>query len=121
MRSAIIAGMFALALAPLWSAGACAAPVRLDCTLEGPKVDGKVTTRTVTVIFDADGDRLSLQQDTQRQDFAHVTISTVSINGSTNDMSLGIDRSSWSIVLQTYGADRIERQYGTCRQPASKP
>jgi len=46
----------------------------------------------------------------------------VSINGLDDTVSLGIDRSSFGIVWQQYGADKLTTEFGHCPPaPAPKP
>jgi hypothetical protein len=56
----------------------------------------------------------------QRRDLGKVTISTITIDGYTDDLSIGIDRSSWSIVVQTYVQDHVRAEFGVCK-PAAAP
>jgi hypothetical protein len=102
--------------------GAFAAPMRLECVLTSVGADDKETTRTILVVFDAEINTLISYQGARPREFSDVTISTVSINGNTDDMSIGIDRSSWSLVVQTYSQDRVSGEFGTCRPAAmSRP
>jgi len=114
---------FASVLAPVlyafFAASAFATPTRLDCTLKSSTAEGKIADRAITIIFDTEANTLALSQGAQPQKFANVTMSNVSINGNTDDMSIGIDRSSWSVVLQTYSQDHVSNEFGTCRPPAA--
>jgi hypothetical protein len=47
--------------------------------------------------------------------FSKVTITYIAISGQTDDVSLGIDRSSLGIVWQQYVADKVDTEYGHCR------
>jgi len=122
VRLPTVAGVLVSAYTPFLTIGAFAAPMRLECVLTNAGADDKETTRTILVVFDAEMNTLISYQDARPREFADVTISTVSINGSTDDMSIGIDRSSWSIVVQTYSQDRVSGEVGTCRPTAvSRP
>ena len=109
-----------MACSQLFAVGALATPTRLECTMTSASPDDKNTTHTIFVVFDAEMNTLVLYQGAQRREFADVTISTVSINGATDDVSIGIDRSSSSIVVQTYSQDRVSAEFGACK-PAAVP
>ena len=117
-----VAGVVVSTYTPFLTIEAFAAPMRLECVLTNAGADDKEMTRTILVVFDAEMNTLISYQGARPREFADVTISTVSINGSTDDMSIGIDRSSWSIVVQTYSQDRVSGEFGTCRPAAmSRP
>ena len=112
----IIAGSGALALVlSLAPVRALAIPTRLQCALTSTGADGKNTTRAISITFDAKANTLIFYQGAQHQALAHVTISTISVNGYTDEMSIGIDRSSWSIVVQTYSQDHTSAEFGVCK------
>jgi hypothetical protein len=118
----IVSSVLVSAYSPFFTVGGFAAPMRLECVLTSAGADDKETTRTILVVFDAERNTLVSYQGARPREFADVTISTVSINGNTDDISIGIDRSSWSIVVQTYSQDRVSGELGTCRPAAmSRP
>jgi hypothetical protein len=120
-RSLVKAAAVVSALPPIYApfvpAAAFAMPVRLECTLTSAGADGKETIRKINVVFDAEANTLELYQGSQHRELGKVTISTISINGYNDDMSIGIDRSSWSIVVQTYSEDHVLAEFGVCKPP----
>ncbi|VFU08600.1 hypothetical protein [Methylocella tundrae] len=99
---------------------AFAKPTRLDCTLTSAGTDGKDTSRQASVTFDEEANTLVFDAGSQRRDLGKVTISTITIDGYTDDLSIGIDRSSWHIVVQTYAQDHVRAEFGVCK-PAAAP
>ncbi|MGB9188176.1 MAG: hypothetical protein WCB34_09350 [Methylovirgula sp.] len=120
LRTAAVVSALALVSSPFYPVGALATPTRLECTLTSAGADGKQTTRKISIVFDAEAKTLDFYQGSQRQALAHVTISTISIDGYTDNMSIGIDRSSWAIVVQTYLPDHTLAEFGACK-PATMP
>jgi len=108
-----------IALAPadwqFFPVPAFAMPTRLECTLTSAGAEGKETTRKISIVFDAQANTLDFHEGSQHRELVKVTISTISIDGYTDDISIGIDRSSWSIVVQTYSQDHIIAEFGVCR------
>jgi hypothetical protein len=110
----------AMALVLLWSADANAAPRRLDCSMakletkSGSNFDIEAENRSISVVFDEDAKTLSVYQDGGKQPLAHVTITPIAMSGYVDDLSLGIDRSSWSVVLQTYKPGSKSTEFGSC-------
>jgi hypothetical protein len=103
-------------------AAAFAMPVRLECTLTSAEADVKESARKIGVVFDTEANTLDFYEGSLRRGLAKVTISTISIDGYTEDLSIGIDRSSWSIVVQTYSQDHILAEFGVCKpSPAPQP
>lgn len=92
-------------------------PVRLECTLKSAEADGKESARKISVVFDTEANTLDFYEGSQRRGLSKVTISTISIDGYTDDLSIGIDRSSWSIVVQTYLEDHVLTEFGVCKPP----
>jgi hypothetical protein len=120
MKVTTAAKALVMACSQFFVVTAFATPARLECTMTSAGADGKDTTHTIFIVFDAELNTLVLYQGTQRREFADVTISTVSINGAIDDVSIGIDRSSSSIVVQTYSQDHVSGEFGVCR-PAAMP
>ncbi|HUI22388.1 MAG TPA: hypothetical protein VLZ74_15250 [Methylocella sp.] len=118
-RSLVKAAAVVSALVPACSlffpVAAFAKPTRLECTLTSAGADGKEMSRKISVVFDAGANTLDFYQGSQHSELAKVTISTISIDGYTDDMSIGIDRSSWSIVVQTYSQDHVLAEFGICK------
>jgi hypothetical protein len=120
--SALAAGLLLLS-----SAAAAAAPKRLDCSLTkletraGGNFDVKAESRSITVVFDDAAKTLTVYQDDSGRALNQVTMTQISMNGYVDEMSLGIDLSSWSIVLQTYKPNSITSEFGACSQSAKPP
>ena len=66
------------------------------------------------MIFDEDAKTLTAEESGRSYSFTKVSISNVSINGQDDSVSLGIDRSSFGVVWQQYGADKVRTEYGQC-------
>jgi hypothetical protein len=100
-----------------------AAPQRLDCVLtdieiksSGAKFDSQAGAekRTVAVTFDDDSKKLTVSQGGIEKPLKNVAISQTSMTGAGDNFSIGIDRSSWRIVLQTYGQGTARNEFGDC-------
>jgi len=100
-----------------------AAPQRLDCVLtdieiksSGAKFDSQAGAekRTVAVAFDDDSKKLTVSQGGIEMPLKNVAISQTSMTGAGDNFSIGIDRSSWRIVLQTYGQGTARNEFGDC-------
>jgi hypothetical protein len=119
IRAAMIGG--ALAMVLVWTAAAAAAPQRLDCVLTDKEANPASENRPVVVVFDEDAKTVTAEEDGQTYNLKKVSISNVSINGAADNISLGIDRSSFGIVWQQYGADKVSTEYGHCHTAQSSP
>ena len=100
-----------------------ATPQELDCILtdvetksEETKFDSQVAVekRAIVVTFDEQQRLLSLREGKANKLLQDVTITPTSMNGAADDISLGIDRSSWRIVFQTYGPNSVRNEFGIC-------
>ena len=118
----ILQGGLAL-LAVLAPRTAAAAPQTLDCVLtdiETKSGDTKFDSeedaekRAIAVIFDDGEKTLAIQADGKRAALGNVAISQTSMTASAGNISLGIDRSSWRIVFQTYGQSTTRNEFGDC-------
>lgn len=102
-------------------ATATADPKQLDCTLTDPgsvSVSSQQTeSRPVTVTFDEAAGTLSVNRGGTTRALSHVTMTQSSVTGYLDDISLGIDRGAWNIVLQTYDAHSTRAEFGTCKSP----
>lgn len=105
-------------VATAWSSSlpASAAPVRLQCALTYSGADGKDMTRAIALAFDSEANTISVDDGTKHWDLGHVKISTISVNGYTADISVGIERSSLAIVFQTYSQTNSVAEFGICKQ-----
>ena len=111
----------ALAMVPLWTAAASAMAQRLDCVLTDKEASPASESRPIVVVFDEDAKTVTAEAGGQTYSLEKVSISNISINGAADSISLGIDRSSFGIVWQQYGADKLTTEFGHCRPtPAPK-
>ena len=105
---------------------ASAGPRSLDCKLTtvqtktGSSFEVASENQRLTITFDEGAKTLIADLDARLLAFDHVTITPITMTGYVLDVSLGIDRSDWSIVLQTYEDRSIRSEFGTCL-PASGP
>jgi len=108
-------------------ASSTAAPQRLECELNfveikaGPKSDQQPEARSIIVLFDEQPQTIMVEEDGKARALQHVTITPNALNGFVDDISLGIDRGSWQVVLQTYQANDMRVEFGACRQATSPP
>jgi len=102
---------------------ASAAPQTLDCVLtdieiksSGVKFESQVggEKRAMTVIFDEDAKTLVVKQDGTVTPLRNIAISQTSMTAAGDNISLGIDRSSWLIAFQTYGKADTRNEFGVC-------
>ena len=105
----------ALATFLVWSAAASAAPQRLDCILTDQEAKPASENRPIVVVFDEDAKTVTAEDGGHVYSLDKVAISNVSINGTVDNISLGVDRSSLGIVWQQYSADKVRTEYGHCR------
>ena len=102
---------------------ASATPQELDCILndvetksEETKFDSQVAVekRAIAVTFNEQQGALSLREGAASKPLQDVTITPTSMNGAAGNVSVGIDRSSWRIVFQTYGPNSVRNEFGIC-------
>jgi len=118
----------AAAILLLWPMEAFGNTVRLDCSLrdietyKGAQFDRLVGTesRSIIVVLDEERMALTMYQDGSMHVLRDVTITQTSIDGALDQISLGIDRASGSIVFQTYGPESIRAEFGACT-PSAEP
>ena len=118
IRAAMIGG--ALAMVLVWTAAASAAPQRLDCVLTDKEGKPGSENRPIVVVFDVDAKTVTAKDGANSYSLNKVSISNVSIDGAADSVSLGIDRSSFGIVWQQYGTDKVSTEYGQCH-PSRSP
>jgi|ERR1019366_3460426 hypothetical protein len=122
-----VAGLLPAILLLLSSAGAVAAPERLDCSLtkaeiqSGSQSEQVAENRSIIIVFDGQTRALTVYQDADVQALSGVTITQSSMSGAVGEIMLGIDRSSWGIVFQTYGSDSMRAEFGECNLSAEPP
>jgi hypothetical protein len=116
----VVVAFGALAALPVAMSPAGAAPRRLDCNLTvletkaGSKLDVAAEKRPVIVVFDEQAKALTVRQNNGARVLGNVTMTQSSMTGYDDEMSLGVDPSSWSVVLQTYKADSVDVEFGIC-------
>ncbi len=115
---AIIASASTMVFA--WTACASGTPRQLNCVLTDTEAKPGSESRLIVVIFDEDKKTLTAGEGDHSYNFTKVSISNVSVSGEADSISLGIDRSSFSIVWQRYGADKVDAEYGHCH-PVQPP
>lgn len=114
-----LAAPAAAALLLLLPSAGEAAPQQLDCTLTmlESKANPNFTeaeSRPIAVIVDQQAKAIAVSQDGTTQALDHVTFSQLTINGYTSTLSLGMDKSSGNIVLQSYGPNANKTEFGAC-------
>ena len=102
-----------------WTAGASAAPQQLDCVLTDTDGRPHSENRAISIVFDQDKKTLTAEEDGKDYRFERVSISNVSINGSTENVTVGIDRSSLGIVWQRYDPGAVRTEFGHCQRTRS--
>jgi len=118
--SALNLSASAAALLFIWSNAGEATAGQFDCTLTtlestaNPNFTG-AESRSMAVSVDQGAKTIIVSQDGTDQSLDHVTFSQLTINGYTDTLSLGMDKSSGNIVLQTYGPNAAKTEFGTCR------
>jgi hypothetical protein len=100
----------------LMSADAFAAEQRLDCVLTDTGEQLASNNGAVSVEFDEGSKALRAQDGSRTYSFNNVSISNIAISGDVDTVSLGIDRSSWGIVWQQYGANKVVTEFGQCKR-----
>jgi hypothetical protein len=98
------------------STEAFAAEQRLDCVLTDTAEQLASENRAVSVEFDENTKTLNAQDGSQSYSFNNVSISNIAISGDVDKVSIGIDRSSWGIVWQQYGANKVVTEFGLCQR-----
>jgi hypothetical protein len=123
----VVVAVGALAAVLIAMSPASAAPRRLDCSLTvletkaGPKLDVAAEKRAIIVVFDEQAKALTVRQDGGARALGNVTMTQSSMTGYVDEMSLGVDPSSWSVVLQTYKPDSMDVEFGACALSAQPP
>ena len=102
---------------------AAATPQTLGCVLTdieiksaGARSDSQLGAekRPLAVIFDDYAKTLTVKQDETEISLQHIAMSQTSMTGAAGTISLGIDRSSWKIVFQTYTQENTRSEFGFC-------
>lgn len=97
-------------------ATASAAPQQLDCMLtDTSNIQTPGESQPFIVTFDEDANNIKAQEGGRNYILSDVSISNVSMSGKADNVSLGIDRSTLSIVWQQYETDKVVTVYGQCR------
>jgi len=114
-----------LAAGVLASGNTFAGPQRLECTLTETDAESAVEHRSIAIVFDEDAATMKLQEGGRTRNLSDVSISMTSMSGGEADMTVGVSRSSWRVVLQTYQKNSVRTEYGVCalsgQQPSTAP
>ena len=108
--------MAVVVLTVAWGADGFAAPRRLECVLTDTSAKPQSESRPIVVVFDEDTGLLTAGESNHIHRFGKVSISSATMNGQTDAISLGIDRSSLGIVWQQYDAGKVRTEYGHCQE-----
>jgi hypothetical protein len=119
MRVRLLMAVVAL-ITVAWDAGGSAAPRRLECVLTDMPAKPQSENRPIVVVFDENTGELTAEESDHIHRFGKVSISSATINGQTDAISIGIDRSSLGIVWQQYDAGKVRTEYGHCH-PGQPP
>jgi hypothetical protein len=114
------AGLLSLPMV-LWAAPSLATFERFTCALTDTIAKPGSENRPIIVIFDNATNVLEAEEGGKTHTLHNVSVSSVSISGSADDVSLGIDRSSRGIVFQDYRAagKAVAIEFGRCQPAAS--
>jgi len=97
------------------SSNTIAAPQQLTCILTDTDTHPGSENRSLTITFDEDDKTLTAKEGDLSYGFSDRSISSVTINGLNDLVSLGIDRSSLGIVWQQYKANEVvSTEFGQC-------
>ena len=107
--------MVALLTSAACTSSTAAASQQLNCLLSDTPARSSSQDHSVAVVYDEDNKILTAEADGRHYRFGKVTITYIAISGQTDDVSVGIDRSSYGIVWQHYLADKVNTEYGHCR------
>jgi len=118
VRVELVAAAVAVTAAFAFCGHACAAPRQLNCVLTDTEAHPRSENRPITVVFDDAAKTLTAKDGDRTYTFSKVSISNVTISGLDDNVSVGIDRSSFGIVWQQYAANRVTTEYGRCRPAA---
>jgi len=122
-RSAGISAPFLAAV--LASPVASAAPERLQCLLTDTDAQSAVEQRPLVILFDEDANTMQVQESGRTSTLADVSITMTSMSGAGANMTIGVSRSSWRIVRQTYQKNSVRTEFGVCSltvpPPPAKP
>lgn len=112
---------FALSLFLVSTIAVSAATNRLQCLLTDTGTRPGSENRALVVEFDPNGKTLNAVANGQSYSFSTISISNVVLSGTTGDVSMAVDRSSYGIVWQQYGTSGVITEYGHCQRPQDSP
>ena len=99
---------------------AAAKPIAFDCSLNRVETtkSGQFAvsreSRSISLSIDDAEKKIVVGQNGTSRQLAHVMITEIAISGYAGTMSLGLQRSSGNVVLQTYGRDASKAEFGLC-------
>jgi len=100
---------------------AWASPQHLECTLTDTDSESAVEQRALTITFDEETTTMKMQESGRIRNLTNVSISTTSMSGGDAGMTIGVSRSSWRIVLQTYQHNSVRTEFGVCALDVQPP
>lgn len=110
-----------LSLAAAFASPAVAAVQRLDCVLTDTDEASAVEHRPIVILFDDESATMKLQEGARSRDLGQVSISMVSMSGGDADTTIGVSKSSWRVVVQTYQRGSVRTEFGVCTLRGSPP
>jgi len=108
-------------MATVFACPALAAPQRLDCVLTDTDAASGIERRPIVILFDEDAASMRLQEGGRTRDLGNVSISMVSMSGGDANTTVGVSKSSWRVVLQTYEHGSVRTEFGVCSRRAAPP
>jgi hypothetical protein len=119
---AILGGVL---LSPL---SASASALTFQCTLtetetinQGSQFSTDTERRSIHIQVDEAEKRISVYQDGHSEALRNVVITQIAMTGYTEKLSIGIQRSSLNVVLQSYEPNRTKAEFGLCQSAESAP
>ena len=118
--SLAVVSLAVIASTTAWGADRTVARHQLNCILADTGSESQSNSRPVVVVFDESAGSLTAKEGDHIYNFEKVSISSATINGQAEGISVGIDRSTLGIAWQQYGEDKVRTEYGLCHpvQPA---
>lgn len=110
----------------LSSISASASAETFQCTLsevetiaKGSQFSTNTEQRLIQIQVDEAAKRIGVYQDGKSEALRNVVITQIAMTGYSDRLSIGIQRSSLNVVLQTYEADHTKAEFGICRDARS--
>ncbi len=110
-----------LSCAAMLASPAVAATQRLDCVLTDTDVASAIEHRPIVILFDDESATMKLQEGARTRELGQVSISMVSMSGGDADTTIGVSKSSWRVVVQTYQSGSVRTEFGVCTLRGAPP